>query len=111
MLIKLVRWVAALALGLIAYGALRAGDVVPFLLILAGALVVLPPVGALLGRLAAPVGRHGVAIAVGFAFVMAGLAVTGLTSGGARESAARTSASNGPVSADAEAPGSGQTAD
>ncbi len=88
MLIKLVRWIAALALGFIAYGALLAGDIVPFILMLAGALVVLPPVGALLGRVIAPLNRHGMAIAVGFAFVLAGLAVTGLTSGGALESAA-----------------------
>ena len=43
MLVKLVRWLAGLALGVIAYGALYAGDTVPFILILAGALVVLCP--------------------------------------------------------------------
>src|SRR5690554_7130666 len=79
-LIKLVRWLAGLALGFIAYGALRAGDTIPFTLMLAGALVVLPPVGALAGRLATPVGRHSVAIALGFTLVLAGLAVAGLTS-------------------------------
>ena len=82
MLVKLVRWLAALALGVIAYGALYAGDTVPFILILAGALVVLPPVGALVGRFIAPVARHGVAIALGFALVLAGLGVASLGSGG-----------------------------
>lgn len=96
MLINLVRWLAGLALGFIAYGALRAGDVIPFILMLTGALVVLPPVGSLLGQLIAPLNRHGMAIAVGFAFVLAGLAVTGLTSGGARESAAHEPAPDAP---------------
>ena len=82
MLVKLVRWLAGLALGVIAYGALYAGDTVPFILILAGALVVLPPVGALVGRFVALVARHGVAIALGFALAIAGLAVAGLGDGG-----------------------------
>lgn len=87
MLVKLVRWLAGLALGVIAYGALYAGDTVPFILILAGALVVLPPVGALVGRFVAPVARHGVAIALGFALAIAGLAVAGLGDGGRAASA------------------------
>ena len=92
MLINLVRWLAGLTLGFIAYGALLAGDIIPFILMLAGALVVLPPVGALIGRFVAPVARHGVAIGLGFALVLAGLAVTGLTSGGVQESAAQEAA-------------------
>lgn len=80
-LVKLVRWLAGLALGVIAYGALDAGDTVPFILILTGALVVLPPIGALVGRFVAPVARHGVAIGLGFALVIAGLAVAGLGDG------------------------------
>lgn len=84
MLIKLVRWALALALGFIAFGAMYAGDTVPAILMVAGALVILPPVGAFVGRFAPPVARHGVAIAIGFALVLAGLAVTSLTSGGAK---------------------------
>lgn len=78
LLLKLVRWALALVLGIIAWRALSLGDIVPGVLMLAGALVIVPPVGALIARLAAPVARHGVAIGLGFALVLAGLALAGL---------------------------------
>jgi len=78
LLLKLVRWGLALVLGLIAWRALSLGDTVPGVLMLAGALVIVPPVGALVARLAAPVARHGFAIGLGFALVLAGLAAAGL---------------------------------
>lgn len=81
MLMSLVRWVLALTLGFIAWGAFSAGDTIPAVPMLAGALVVLPPVGNLLARLAPAVKRPAVAIAIGFALVLAGLALVGLTSG------------------------------
>lgn len=77
-LLKLVRWLLALVLGFISWRALSLGDIVPGLLMLAGALVIVPPVGALVARLAPVVARDGVAIAVGFALAIAGLAVAGL---------------------------------
>ncbi|MGY0633915.1 hypothetical protein [Luteimonas sp. A478] len=82
MLITLVRWVLALMLGFIAWGAFSAGDTIPSIPMFAGALVVLPPVGHLLGRLARPVKRPAVAIAIGFVLVLGGLALAGLTAGG-----------------------------
>lgn len=78
MLLKLVRWVLALVLGFIAWRALSLGDIVPGVLMLAGALVIVPPVGALVALAAAPVARHGFAIGLGFALVLAGLALAGV---------------------------------
>ena len=78
MLLRLVRWVLALVLGFIAWRALSLGDIGPGVLMLAGALVIVPPVGALVGRFAAPVARHAVAIGLAFTLVLAGLALAGL---------------------------------
>lgn len=80
LLLKLVRWALALVLGFIAWRALSLGDIVPGVLMLAGALVILPPAGALVARFAAPVARHAVAIGLGFALVLCGLAIAGLDS-------------------------------
>ena len=77
-LLKLVRWLLALVLGFIAWRALSLGDIAPGALMLAGALVIVPPVGALVARLAPAVARDAVAIALGFALAIAGLAVAGL---------------------------------
>lgn len=81
LLLTLLRWALALALGFIALTALRAGDTLPALVMFLGVLVVLPPIAALLGRLAAPLARPAVAIGLAFALVLAGLALVGLTSG------------------------------
>lgn len=78
MLLNIVRWLLAVVLGFIAWRALSLGDIVPGVLMLAGALVILPPVGGLVARLAPAVARDGVAIALGFALAMAGLAAAGL---------------------------------
>lgn len=77
-LLKLVRWLLALVFGFIAWRALSLGDIVPGALMVAGALVILPPVGALVARLAPAVARNAVAIALGFALAIAGLAVAGM---------------------------------
>lgn len=78
LLLTFVRWALALALGFIAFTALQAGDTLPALVMFLGALVVLPPIALLLGRLAAPLARPAVAIGLAFALVLAGLALAGL---------------------------------